>query len=44
MAEAVTLQDDTLTRFAAVLGADHPATVAAAEGIRANCDIDPLPL
>ncbi len=43
-AEAVTLLDDTLTRFDTVLGADHPATVAAVEGIRANCDIDPLPL
>ncbi|WIM97895.1 FxSxx-COOH system tetratricopeptide repeat protein [Actinoplanes oblitus] len=35
---------DTLTRFGAVLGASHPATVSAAAGLRANCDIDPLPL
>ncbi|MFV2085575.1 FxSxx-COOH system tetratricopeptide repeat protein [Micromonospora sp. LOL_021] len=35
---------DTLVRFRAVLGARHPATVSAADGVRANCDIDPLPL
>jgi hypothetical protein len=35
---------DTLTRFRAALGPNHPATVSAAAGLRANCDIDPLPL
>ncbi|WP_203934547.1 FxSxx-COOH system tetratricopeptide repeat protein [Virgisporangium ochraceum] len=44
VAEAVTMQDDTMTRFMSVLGAEHPATIAAGQGVRANCDIDPLPL
>jgi tetratricopeptide (TPR) repeat protein len=31
-------------RYRRALGAEHPATVAAEAGIRANCDIDPLPM
>jgi hypothetical protein len=42
--EAVLLSDDTLARFRSVLGPEHPATVAATDGIRANCDIDLMPL
>ncbi|GAA3205170.1 FxSxx-COOH system tetratricopeptide repeat protein [Dactylosporangium siamense] len=42
--DAVALLEDTMARFRAVLGPDHPATVAAVEGIRANCDIDLMPL
>jgi hypothetical protein len=43
--------DDTESRFADVmaryrrtLSDNHPATVSATRGTRANCDIDPLPL
>jgi tetratricopeptide (TPR) repeat protein len=34
---------DVLARYREVLGDTHPATVAATKGLRANCDIDPLP-
>ncbi|MFI5912995.1 FxSxx-COOH system tetratricopeptide repeat protein [Dactylosporangium sp. NPDC051541] len=44
LADAVVLLDDTVAQFEAVLGPNHPATLAALEGVRANCDIDPLPL
>lgn len=42
--EASALFEDILGRFRASLGETHPATAAAAAGVRANCDIDPLPL
>ncbi|MFD1045859.1 FxSxx-COOH system tetratricopeptide repeat protein, partial [Kibdelosporangium lantanae] len=35
---------DIVGRFQGVLGAEHPATVDAMKGVRADCDIDPLPL
>ncbi len=35
---------DVLSRYRRVLGDEHPATVNAAKGIRADCDVDPLPL
>lgn len=34
---------DVQTRYHRVLGSKHPATVAATQGMRASCDIDPLP-
>jgi Tetratricopeptide repeat len=42
--EAETRYVDVLTRYRRTLGEEHPATIAAARGIRADCDIDPLPL
>jgi hypothetical protein len=42
--EAGTRYVDVLSRYRRVLGEQHPATVTAAKGVRANCDIDPLPL
>ncbi len=42
--EASVLFEETVERFRTNLGDDHPATAAAAAGVRANCDIDPLPL
>jgi tetratricopeptide (TPR) repeat protein len=42
--EAETRYAEVLTRYRRVLGDVHPATMAAAGGVRADCDIDPLPL
>jgi tetratricopeptide (TPR) repeat protein len=42
--EAETRYADVITRFRQVLGETHPTTVAAIQGLRANCDIDPLPI
>ncbi|MBL7258262.1 FxSxx-COOH system tetratricopeptide repeat protein [Paractinoplanes lichenicola] len=42
--EASSLFSETMEKFRTGLGEDHPATAAAAAGVRANCDIDPLPL
>ncbi|GAB2567207.1 cytochrome c [Paractinoplanes abujensis] len=42
--EASSLFSEMIEKFRAGLGEDHPATAAAAAGVRANCDIDPLPL
>ncbi|GAA3444483.1 cytochrome c [Planomonospora venezuelensis] len=42
--EAATLLAETLAGYRRVLGEGHPATVAAAMGERANCDIYPIPL
>ncbi|MGH4009620.1 MAG: FxSxx-COOH system tetratricopeptide repeat protein [Pseudonocardiaceae bacterium] len=42
--EAETKYVEVVTRYHRVLGDKHPATRNAAEGIRADCDIDPLPL
>lgn len=41
--EAETRYADVLTGYRRVLGETHPATIDAAKGVRANCDIDPLP-
>jgi tetratricopeptide (TPR) repeat protein len=41
--EAETKYADVLTGYRQVLGEAHPATIDAAKGIRANCDVDPLP-
>ncbi|MFD1044354.1 FxSxx-COOH system tetratricopeptide repeat protein [Kibdelosporangium lantanae] len=35
---------DVLTRYRQVLGPEHRATVNAGRGVRADCDIDPLPM
>jgi tetratricopeptide (TPR) repeat protein len=35
---------DTLARFRQVLGPKHPAVLNARESIRADCDVDPMPL
>lgn len=42
--EAETRYADVMARYRKSLGEQHPATVAATKGIRADCDIDPLPL
>jgi hypothetical protein len=33
---------DVMTRYRRTLGEQHPATILAARGDRANCDVDPL--
>ncbi|MGW5745961.1 FxSxx-COOH system tetratricopeptide repeat protein [Amycolatopsis sp. NPDC003861] len=43
-AEADALYEDVLTRYRLVLGENHPGTEAASRGVRADCDIDPMPL
>ncbi|MDQ7809662.1 FxSxx-COOH system tetratricopeptide repeat protein [Amycolatopsis sp. A133] len=42
--EAETLYADVLSRYRMVLRESHPGTIAASKGVRADCDIDPLPL
>ncbi len=42
--EADTLYEDALTRYRLVLGENHPGTESALRGVRADCDIDPMPL
>ncbi|WP_052745063.1 FxSxx-COOH system tetratricopeptide repeat protein [Micromonospora sp. HK10] len=42
--EASTLFDTSLEQLRQTLGARHPAVAAVGAGVRANCDIDPLPL
>ncbi|WIM99321.1 FxSxx-COOH system tetratricopeptide repeat protein [Actinoplanes oblitus] len=42
--EASALFEEIMDKFRTGLGETHPATAAAAAGVRANCDIDPLPL
>jgi tetratricopeptide (TPR) repeat protein len=42
--ESETLYADVLARYRMVLGESHPGTIAASKGVRADCDIDPLPL
>lgn len=41
--EADTLFEDVMTRYRLVLGENHPGTIAASHGVRADCDIDPMP-
>jgi Effector-associated domain 2/Tetratricopeptide repeat/vWA-MoxR associated protein middle region 0/NB-ARC domain len=42
--EAEKIHADTMQRFRRVLGDRHPATLNAMQSIRADCDLDPLPL
>lgn len=42
--EADELYEDVVNRYRHVLGEIHPGTIAATQGIRADCDIDPMPL
>ncbi|MEQ0561730.1 FxSxx-COOH system tetratricopeptide repeat protein [Amycolatopsis sp. NEAU-NG30] len=42
--EADELYEDVMNRYRHVLGEAHPGTVAASRGVRADCDIDPMPL
>lgn len=42
--EAETKYADVVTRYRKVLGDSHPGTMAVANGLRADCDIDTLPL
>jgi hypothetical protein len=42
--EAETLYADVISRYRMVLRESHPGTIAASKGVRADCDIDPLPL
>ncbi|MFC0528939.1 FxSxx-COOH system tetratricopeptide repeat protein [Phytohabitans kaempferiae] len=37
------LRDETLAALAGVLGADHPEVIAAGEGRRVECDLEPPP-
>jgi tetratricopeptide (TPR) repeat protein len=41
--EAETRYADALVRYRHVLGDQHPGTMAAVRGVRADCDIDPVP-
>ncbi|MGW5666412.1 FxSxx-COOH system tetratricopeptide repeat protein [Micromonospora sp. NPDC003776] len=43
-AEAGMLFDKSLEQLRQTLGVRHPAVAAVGAGVRANCDIDPLPL
>ncbi|WP_410587782.1 FxSxx-COOH system tetratricopeptide repeat protein [Amycolatopsis sp. lyj-23] len=42
--EADALYEDVMTRYRLVLGEEHPGTMSASDGVRADCDIDPMPL
>ncbi|WIV61287.1 FxSxx-COOH system tetratricopeptide repeat protein [Amycolatopsis nalaikhensis] len=42
--EADELYEDVVDRYRHVLGENHPGTIAATQGVRADCDIDPMPL
>ncbi|MEU5260191.1 FxSxx-COOH system tetratricopeptide repeat protein [Amycolatopsis sp. NPDC021455] len=42
--EADQLYEDVMSRYRHVLGEAHPGTIAASQGVRADCDIDPMPL
>ncbi|MEU4218961.1 FxSxx-COOH system tetratricopeptide repeat protein [Actinoplanes sp. NPDC026623] len=44
VSEASALFERMMEGFRTSLGEGHPATKAAGAGVRANCDIDPLPL
>ncbi|MBE8520119.1 tetratricopeptide repeat protein [Amycolatopsis sp. H6(2020)] len=43
-AQADVLYEDVMTRYRLVLGEIHPGTQSASRGVRADCDIDPMPL
>ena len=36
--------EDVLTRYRLILGEAHPGAESASRGVRADCDIDPMPL
>jgi tetratricopeptide (TPR) repeat protein len=42
--ESDKIQSDTVTAFRRVLGEKHPATLNALQSLRADCDVDPIPL
>jgi tetratricopeptide (TPR) repeat protein len=42
--EADKMLGDTMARFRRVLGEKHPATLNALQNLRADCDVDPMPL
>jgi nucleoside phosphorylase len=42
--EADAQHKDVVNKYRQKLGKDHPATVAASQHIRADCDIDPMPI
>lgn len=42
--EADRILADTLTGYRRVLGERHPATLNALQSVRADCDVDPMPL
>ncbi|MEN3613729.1 FxSxx-COOH system tetratricopeptide repeat protein [Plantactinospora sp. ZYX-F-223] len=42
--EADKILADTMTRLRRVLGERHPATLNAIQSVRADCDVDPMPL
>ena len=42
--EAAILHTKTSASFRKVLGDDHPATLAASQNVRANCDTDTMQL
>jgi hypothetical protein len=41
--EGERLFDESVAGYVRILGADHPAIVAANARVRANCDVDPMP-
>jgi tetratricopeptide (TPR) repeat protein len=43
-AEADRILADTMVKFRRVLGDKHPATLNALQHVRADCDVDPMPL
>jgi nucleoside phosphorylase/tetratricopeptide (TPR) repeat protein len=42
--EANAVHKDVVARYRRLLGDGHPATVAASRHVRADCDIDPMPI
>ena len=42
--EADKMLGDTMARFRKVLGEKHPATLNALQSVRADCDVDPMPI
>jgi tetratricopeptide (TPR) repeat protein len=42
--EADKMLADTMLRFRRVLGEKHPATLNALQSLRADCDVDPMPI
>ena len=42
--EADAQHRDVVAKYRQKLGADHRATIAASRNIRADCDIDPMPI
>jgi tetratricopeptide (TPR) repeat protein len=42
--ESDKIQSDTMIAFCRVLGDKHPATLNALQSLRADCDVDPIPL